>query len=161
VQQVYALVTSRRRFFTPAFTVSKKLNSLLSSVRHIIRTRGHSCADPRPSRRLGVNSVGSLFHADVRQSPRWADRLSIEPIVWGSQRLANNRGFMNQYPVRVTMVTPARSHRSKTPRCPQCKLRQSRPASACPNNAHKRCTCCDHCRRDCALDAKGSQLKRS
>jgi hypothetical protein len=48
-----------------------------------------------------------------------------------------------------------------TPRCPRCKLRQSRPASACPSNADNRCTCCDLCRRECALDAKGSLLKRS
>ena len=44
---------------------------------------------------------------------------------------------------------------------PYCKLRQSRPASACPSNADNRCTCCDYCRRDCALDVKDSQLKRS
>ena len=67
----------------------------------------------------------------------------------------------HQHPVRLTILTPARSRRSKTPRCPRCKLRQSRPASACPSNARKRCTCCDYCRRDCALDANGSQLKRS
>jgi hypothetical protein len=48
-----------------------------------------------------------------------------------------------------------------TPRCPRCKLRQSKPASACPSNADNRCTCCDLCRRECALDAKGSLLKRS
>jgi hypothetical protein len=33
--------------------LSKKLHSLLSSIRRIIQTRGHSCAHPRPSRRLG------------------------------------------------------------------------------------------------------------
>jgi len=33
--------------------LSKKLHSLLSSIRRIIQSRGHSCANPRPSRRLG------------------------------------------------------------------------------------------------------------
>jgi hypothetical protein len=41
--------------------LSKKLHSLLSSIKRIIQTRGHSCADPRPGRRLvAANSVGSL-----------------------------------------------------------------------------------------------------
>jgi len=31
----------------------KKSHSLLLSIRRIIETRGHSCADPRPSCRLG------------------------------------------------------------------------------------------------------------
>jgi hypothetical protein len=38
--------------------LSKKLHSLLSSIRRIIQPSGHSCADPRPSRRA-ANSVGS------------------------------------------------------------------------------------------------------
>jgi len=62
---------------------------------------------------------------------------------------------------RVTMLTPARSRPSSTSHCPRCKLRLSKPASTCPSNADKRCTCCDLCRRECALDAKGSELKRS
>jgi hypothetical protein len=33
--------------------LSKKLHSLPSSIRRIIQPRGHSCAHPRPSRRLG------------------------------------------------------------------------------------------------------------
>src|SRR5262249_10862653 len=37
----------------PTTALSKKLHSLLSSIRRTIQTRGHSCADPRPSRRLG------------------------------------------------------------------------------------------------------------
>jgi hypothetical protein len=53
--------------------------------------------------------------------------------------------------------------KSKTrPRCPRCKLRVSkRSPVACPNDAEISCLCCDHCRRECALDAKRSQLKRS
>jgi hypothetical protein len=47
-------------------SASKKLHSLLSSIRRIIQTRGHFCADPRLSCRLGhANSVGSLLHADA------------------------------------------------------------------------------------------------
>ena len=39
----------------------KKSHSLLLPIRRIIHTRGHSCADPRPSCRLGrLNSVGLL-----------------------------------------------------------------------------------------------------
>jgi hypothetical protein len=37
----------------PTTALSKKLHSLQSSIRRIIQTRGHSCADPRPTRRLG------------------------------------------------------------------------------------------------------------
>jgi len=53
---VYSAVTSRRRIFTLT-----KWHSLLSSLRHIIETRGHFCANSRPSRRLGwANFVGPL-----------------------------------------------------------------------------------------------------
>src|SRR5262249_32975426 len=63
---------------------------------------------------------------------------------------------------QIGMLSTARSRRVTRPRCPRCKLRQSsRDSDACPCNTAKRCTCCDHCRRDCLLDAKGSQLKRS
>src|SRR5262249_5464951 len=57
---------------------------------------------------------------------------------------------------QIGMLTPA--HSRTRPRCSRCKLRQSSRASdACPGNSGKRCTCCDLCRRECALDAKGSQ----
>src|SRR5262249_34616198 len=47
--------------------LSKKRISPLSSIRRIIETRGHACADPRPSRRLGrdYTSVGLLLDADA------------------------------------------------------------------------------------------------
>src|SRR5215472_7092879 len=45
--------------------------------------------------------------------------------------------------------TPGRSRRFSRPHCPRCK-----------KDAEINCVCCDHCRRECALDAKGSQLKR-
>src|SRR5215813_2447304 len=46
--------------------LSKKRISPLSSIRRIIETRGHACADPRPSCRLGrdYTSVGLLLDAD-------------------------------------------------------------------------------------------------
>src|SRR6516165_7888922 len=63
---------------------------------------------------------------------------------------------------QIGMLTPARSRRFGRPRCPRCKLRVSkRSPVVCPNDAEISCVCCDHCRRECALDAKRSQLKRS
>jgi hypothetical protein len=52
-RDTFAPIGSRRRIFTPSLRLFKKVNSLLSSIRRIIQTRGHSCADPRLSRRLG------------------------------------------------------------------------------------------------------------
>src|SRR5262245_49692793 len=41
-------------------------HTLPSSIRRIIQPRGHSCAEPRPSRRwVALNSVGPLLHADA------------------------------------------------------------------------------------------------
>jgi len=46
--------------------LSKKRHSPLLWIRRIVQHRGHSCADPRPSCRLGrANSVGPLLHADA------------------------------------------------------------------------------------------------
>jgi len=40
-------------FMGHSHRLSKKLHSLLSSIRRTIQTRGHSCTDQRPRRRLG------------------------------------------------------------------------------------------------------------
>jgi hypothetical protein len=40
--------------------LSKKLHSPLSSIRRIIQPSGYSCADPRPSRRLGCRQTPTL-----------------------------------------------------------------------------------------------------
>ena len=52
-------------FMGHSHRLSKKRISQLASIRRIIHTRGHACADPRPSRRLGrdYTSVGSLLVA--------------------------------------------------------------------------------------------------
>jgi hypothetical protein len=63
---------------------------------------------------------------------------------------------------QIGMRTPGRLRRLSRPHCPRCKLRLSkRSPVVCPKDAEINCVCCDHCRRECALDAKGSQLKRS
>jgi hypothetical protein len=63
---------------------------------------------------------------------------------------------------QIGMLTPERSRRFSRPHCPRCKLRLSqRSPVVCPKDAEINCVCCDHCRRECALDARGSQLKRS
>jgi hypothetical protein len=60
----------------------KKLRSLLSSIRRIIQTRGHSCADPRGHAAIWValNSVGSLctptlIHPDKAEGWLMPDKL--------------------------------------------------------------------------------------
>ena len=46
--------------------VVQKMRSPLLSIRRIAQSRGHSCADPRLSRRFCcVNSVGPFLHADA------------------------------------------------------------------------------------------------
>src|SRR5262249_937943 len=63
---------------------------------------------------------------------------------------------------QIGMCTPVRSLSFNRPHCPHCKFRLSdRCPVVCPKDAEINCVCCDHCRRECALDAKGSQLKRS
>ena len=61
-----AVYSLRPAFLCHNYRLSKKLHSLLSSIRRTIQTRGHSCTDPRPRRRLGAaDFVGSLLHADA------------------------------------------------------------------------------------------------
>src|SRR6516165_10522226 len=66
----YSAVTARRRFFTPTFTLSKKLESPLSSVKRIIQV-GALLRGPTRQAAVGVaaNFVGPLLHADNSAGP--------------------------------------------------------------------------------------------
>src|SRR5215510_9264798 len=61
---------------------------------------------------------------------------------------------------QIGMRTPGRSRRFSRPHCPRCKLRLSkRSPVVCPKDAEINCICCDHCRRECALDAQGIAIE--
>src|SRR5262245_30897039 len=62
----YSLPRTRSQLFISHLNrLSKKLPSLLSSIRRIVQTRGHSCALPHGQAAVGsrLNSVGPLLHA--------------------------------------------------------------------------------------------------
>jgi len=66
----YALTLRLRHgdaFLRHAYGCPKNFNSLLSSIRRIIQTRGHARANPRGQAAVWVdaNFVGPLLHADA------------------------------------------------------------------------------------------------
>jgi hypothetical protein len=38
--------------------------------------------------------------------------------------------------------------------CQHCKLRVAKKLAPCPKETTKRCKCCDHCRKECWVDAR-------
>jgi hypothetical protein len=102
---------SSRRAFYATLRLSKKLHSLLSSIRRIIQTRGHSCADPRPSRCLGG---GEFCHAGFTPTlirPENEHDLAAAKLVMRNRRTLPSRQRTHiRLRARVDRLEDATSH---------------------------------------------------
>src|SRR5262249_18625595 len=75
----------------------------------IIQTRGHSCAGPRPSRRLGApNSVGPLLHADAQPKCWLRMRWSVRTPVTEDPQRAEGHDRRHQCGREAGRIKPAR-----------------------------------------------------
>src|SRR5262245_25832073 len=90
----------------------------------------------------------------IRLLPRSQSRL-----FWSrssaSHTVRSDLGLPKTMPSKKKSASSKRRRYSRAARCPHCKLRQAkRKRATCPKDTAKRCKCCDHCRRECWIDAK-------